>query len=63
MTDDDLKATFTYLRSIPAMSNRVPDPIPPEAASAAQSSGMQGSSTAPSGTNTESGESPSKSGK
>jgi hypothetical protein len=63
MTDDDLKATFTYLRSIPAISNRVPDPIPPEAASAAQSPGVQGSSAAPSGTSTESGESPANSGK
>jgi mono/diheme cytochrome c family protein len=27
MTDDDLKAVFAYLRSIPAISNKVPDPI------------------------------------
>jgi hypothetical protein len=27
MTDDDLKATFAYLQSIPAIRNRVPDPI------------------------------------
>lgn len=27
MTDDDLKAVFAYLRSIPPVSNHVPDPI------------------------------------
>jgi hypothetical protein len=31
-TDDDLAAIFAYLRSIPAIHNRVPQPIdPPEA--------------------------------
>lgn len=29
MTDDDLKAVYAYLRSIPTVSNRVPDPVPP----------------------------------
>jgi len=29
MTDEDLKAVFTYLRSIPPVHNRVPLPIPP----------------------------------
>jgi mono/diheme cytochrome c family protein len=29
LTDSDLKAVFAYLRSIPAIKNRVPDPIPP----------------------------------
>ena len=29
MTDDDLKAVFAYLRQIPAIKNKVPDPIPP----------------------------------
>ncbi len=29
MTDDDLKATFAYLQSIPVIRNRVPAPIPP----------------------------------
>jgi len=29
MTDDDLKAVYAYLRSIPPVVNRVPDPIPP----------------------------------
>jgi mono/diheme cytochrome c family protein len=28
-TDDDLKAIFAYLQSIPAVENAVPDPIPP----------------------------------
>lgn len=28
-TDEDLKAIFAYLRSIPAVRNRVPDPRPP----------------------------------
>jgi len=30
MTDDDLKAVFAYLRQIPAIRNKVPDPIPPK---------------------------------
>jgi len=29
MTDDDLEAVFAYLKSIPAVSNRVPEPLPP----------------------------------
>jgi mono/diheme cytochrome c family protein len=29
LTDPDLKAVFAYLRSIPAIKNRVPDPVPP----------------------------------
>jgi len=32
MTDADIKAVYAYLRSIPAIHNRVPDPIPPAAA-------------------------------
>ena len=32
LTDDDLKAVFAYLRSIPPIVNHVPDPIPPTAA-------------------------------
>lgn len=28
-TDDDIEAIFTYLQSIPAVSNRVPEPLPP----------------------------------
>jgi len=30
-TDDELHAIYTYLRSIPAVKNRVPDPLPPAA--------------------------------
>lgn len=30
MTDDDLEAAFAYLKSVPPIRNRVPDPIPPE---------------------------------
>jgi hypothetical protein len=29
MTDDDLKSVFAYLRQIPPVKNKVPDPIPP----------------------------------
>ena len=29
LTDDDLKSVFAYLRQIPAVKNKVPDPIPP----------------------------------
>lgn len=29
MTDDDLRAVFAYLRSIPAVKNQVPEPLPP----------------------------------
>ena len=29
MTDEDLKAIFAYLRQIPAVKNKVPDPLPP----------------------------------
>ena len=31
MTDSDLKAMFAYLQSLPAISNRVPAPLPPAA--------------------------------
>lgn len=30
MTDDDLKSVFTYLKSIPAIENHVPDAVLPE---------------------------------
>jgi mono/diheme cytochrome c family protein len=36
MTDADLKAIFAYLRTIPALKNRVPDPLPPAGAPAAK---------------------------
>ena len=29
MTDEDLKAVFAYLRQIPPVKNKVPDPLPP----------------------------------
>ncbi|MET0529680.1 MAG: diheme cytochrome c-553 [Microvirga sp.] len=29
MSDDDLKAIFVYLRQIPPLKNKVPDPLPP----------------------------------
>ena len=29
MTDEDLSAIFTYLKSLPPISNKVPDPLPP----------------------------------
>jgi mono/diheme cytochrome c family protein len=31
-TDEDLKAIFAYLRSLPPVSNHVPDPVPPTGA-------------------------------
>ena len=37
-TDADLAAIFTYLQSIPAVKNRVPDPCPPAAALASAGS-------------------------
>jgi hypothetical protein len=30
MTDDDLKAVFAYLQSLPPISNAIPDPTPPD---------------------------------
>jgi mono/diheme cytochrome c family protein len=32
MTDDDLKAVYAYLRSLPPIQNQVPGPVPPEEA-------------------------------
>ena len=29
MTDEDLGAIFAYLQTVPAISNRVPEPVPP----------------------------------
>jgi hypothetical protein len=34
-TDEDLGAIFAYLRSIPPLKNRVPEPLPPGATAAA----------------------------
>jgi hypothetical protein len=31
LTDDDLRAVFSYLQSIPAITNKVPEPLPPAA--------------------------------
>lgn len=42
MTDGDLKAVFAYLKSIPPISNRVPDPTPPSAPPAAPPAGTGG---------------------
>jgi hypothetical protein len=30
MTDEDLKAVFEYLQSLPAIKNPVPEPLPPD---------------------------------
>jgi mono/diheme cytochrome c family protein len=38
-TDADLKAIFAYLRSIPPVKNKVPEPIPPAAAGASGAAG------------------------
>lgn len=35
LTDDDLEAVYLYLRTIPAVKNRVPEPVPPPAATSA----------------------------
>jgi mono/diheme cytochrome c family protein len=40
-TDDDLKAIFAYLRSIPAVKNRVPDPRAPAPGAATASAGAR----------------------
>ena len=32
MTDEDLRSVFAYLRSIPAIKNAVPEPLPPPSA-------------------------------
>jgi hypothetical protein len=29
MTDDDLKAVFAYLKSLPPLRNKVPEPVAP----------------------------------
>jgi hypothetical protein len=29
LTDDDLRAVFAYVQSIPAIANKVPEPLPP----------------------------------
>jgi mono/diheme cytochrome c family protein len=50
MTDEDLKAVFAYLRQIPAVKNKVPDPImaaPPAAAPPAGGAPAGGTPPAP----------------
>jgi hypothetical protein len=59
-TDADLKAMFAYLRTIPAISNRVPDPIPPAAEASASGAGAPSTGTA---TGSGSPESPSQPGR
>lgn len=36
MTDEDLKAIYAYLKTVPPIKNRVPDPVPPAPAPAAK---------------------------
>jgi len=36
LTDDDLKSIYAYLRRIPPVHNRVPDPLPPPSEVAAK---------------------------
>ena len=36
LTDEDLKSIYAYLRSIPAVKNRVPEPVEPAAAVASR---------------------------
>jgi hypothetical protein len=37
MSDDDLKAMFAYLKSLPPVKNQVPEPVPPAAPPASAS--------------------------
>src|SRR5688572_13011661 len=37
MTDADLEAVYSYLQTIPAIKNKVPEPLPPAAAQSASS--------------------------
>ena len=39
MTDDDLKAVFAYLRTIPPVHNQVPEPLAPSAPIDARAAG------------------------
>ena len=39
LTDQDLKAIFAYLRTVPAVKNRVPQPTPPESTGSSGASG------------------------
>ena len=41
-TDEDLVAIFTYLQSIPPVSNRVPEPLPPATLASGEPQGTDG---------------------
>lgn len=41
LTDEDLKTIFAYLKSLPAINNKVPDPIPPNMVAKMLSSNMK----------------------
>jgi len=41
LTDEDLKTIFAYLKSLPAINNKVPDPIPPNMVAKMSSSNMK----------------------
>ena len=46
-TDDELSAIYAYLRTIPALKNRVPDPLPPAAAPGAPTGKAPGAAATP----------------
>lgn len=46
-TDDELSAIYAYLRTIPAIENRVPDPLPPAAAPGAPGGEAAGAPAGP----------------
>jgi hypothetical protein len=41
LTDQDLRAVFAYLKTLPAVKNRVPQPLPPAAPPAASASASE----------------------
>jgi hypothetical protein len=47
MTDDDLKATFAFLQSIPPIKNHVPNPTPPAGEGAAPPPSSSGATAPP----------------
>jgi hypothetical protein len=42
LSDDDLRAVFAYLESLPPVRNRVPEPLPPPAPAPAASAAAPG---------------------
>jgi mono/diheme cytochrome c family protein len=46
MSDADLKAVYAYLRTIPAIHNRVPAPLPPPAPQTARNDSAESAATA-----------------